>query len=39
MVADRLSRIIFNNPDCYPNRLISKLAKEVIPYQDNDGWF
>ena len=37
MVADELSRIIFNNPNCSPDRLVSKLAKEVFVYQDDDG--
>ena len=39
MVADILSWVIFNNPDYFPNWLVSKLANEVIVYQDNDGWF
>ena len=39
MVADGLSRVIFNNPDCSPDRLVSKLAKEVFAHQYDDGWF
>ena len=39
MIADELSRVIFNNPDCSPDRLVSKLAKEVFAYQDDDGLF
>ena len=36
MVADGLSRVIFNNPDYSPDRLVSKLAKEVFKHQDDD---
>ena len=32
MVVDGLSQIIFNNTNCLPNWLISKLAKEVFLY-------
>ena len=32
MVADGLSRIIFNNPDCFLNRLVGKLSKKVFLY-------
>ena len=39
MIVDGLSQVIFNNPDCSPDRLVSKLAKEVFVYQNNDGWF
>ena len=38
-VADGLSRVIFNNADCSPDRLVSKLAKEVFSHQDDDEWF
>ncbi len=37
--ADGLSRIIFNNPNCSPDRLVSKLAKEVFAHQNDDEWF
>ena len=37
MVVDGLSQVIFNNPDCSPNRLVSKLVKEVFAHQDDDG--
>ena len=37
MVADRLLQVIFNNPDCFLNWLVSKLAKELFAYQDDDG--
>ena len=34
-----MSWVIFNNPDYFPDWLVSKLAKEVFTYQDNDKWF
>ena len=39
MVIDGLSQVIFNNPNYFPNRLVSKLAKEVFLHQDNNKWF
>ena len=36
MIEDNLSQVIFNNLDCSPNQLMSKLAKEVFLYQDNN---
>ncbi len=39
VVVDGFSRVIFNNPDCSPDRLISKLAKEVFVHQNDDEWF
>ena len=39
MVADGLSRVIFNNPDCFPDRLVGKLAKEVFLHRDDNEWF
>ena len=38
-VVDGFSRVIFNNPDCFPDRLVSKLAKGVFAHQDDEGWF
>ena len=39
MVADGLSRVLFNNPDCSPDWLVSKLTKEVFAQQDDERWF
>ena len=38
-IADGLSRVIFDNIDCSPNRLVSKFVKEVFLHQDDDEWF
>ena len=38
-VADGLSRIIFNNTDCTPARLVHKLAKKVCLHQNDNEWF
>ena len=34
-----MSWVIFNNPNCSPDWLVSKLAKKVFKYQDDDKWF
>ena len=39
MIADGLSQVIFNNPDCSPDRLVGKLAKEVFLHRDDNEWF
>ena len=39
MVADDLFRVIFNNPDCSPDQLVSKLATEVFLHRDDNEWF
>ena len=39
IVADGLSWIIFNNPDCSSDWLVNKLAKEIFAHQDDDEWF
>ena len=39
MIADGLSQVIFYNPDCSPNRLVGKLAKEVFLHWDVNEWF
>lgn len=39
LILDKLSQIIFNNPNYLPNWLIQKLAKEVKLYYNNNNWF
>ena len=39
MVADKLSWVIFNNPNYSLDWLVSKLAKEIFVYQDDDRLF
>ena len=34
-----MARVIFNNADCSPDRLVHKLAKEVKLHHDDNEWF
>ena len=35
-LIDGLSQVIFNNANCSPNQLVSKLAKKIFSYQNDD---
>ena len=39
IVVNGLSKIIFNNSDCFFDQLVDKLAKEIFLYlDDNEGF-
>ena len=39
VVADGLSRVIFNHEDCRPDQLVKELYKEVEEHKDDIQWF
>ncbi|KAG7007159.1 hypothetical protein G7Y79_00011g030570 [Physcia stellaris] len=39
VVADSLSRVIYNAEDCEPDQLVKDLYQEAVKHVDDDEWF